>query len=359
MVAKHRGGVPAAVGGYRQLVTWSIVSASEGTRLARAKKLIEASARRKNCEACRLAPAGGMRYVRVLLDQVTYRMSRCSALAVLLLSLALQQAPAQQPAPAQTPALPRCGAAGADPQSAADPRRHPARRVRPLPRQQRSALLPPRRPRRLRRRIDQRQEHDPLQDAEGRHAHPARSLRQPRTSTRSCSGTTPLKYERELDTVFVDFPETLKAGRDVLDRLLLLRHAEGAAAASAASRSGKDPAGHGTGSTPPAKARAPASGGRTRTSGATKSRTWRSASPIPNGLVDVSNGKFVGKTDLGDGYTRWDWQVHYPINNYDVSLNIGNYVHFADTLGDLPLDFYVLPEDLDKAQDAVRAGQGR
>ena len=51
---------------------------------------------------------------------------------------------------------------------------------------------------------------------------------------------------------------------------------------------------------------------------------------VPNGLMDVSNGRFVGKTDLGDGYTRWDWQVHYPINNYDVSLNIGNYEHFAD-----------------------------
>ena len=58
----------------------------------------------------------------------------------------------------------------------------------------------------------------------------------------------------------------------------------------------------------------------------------------------------MGKTDLGDGYTRWDWLVHYPINNYDVSLNIGNYVHFSDRLGDLPLDFYVLPEDLDKAK---------
>ena len=46
--------------------------------------------------------------------------------------------------------------------------------------------------------------------------------------------------------------------------------------------------------------------------------------------MDVSNGKFMGKKDLGDGYTRWDWQVHYPINNYDVALNIGNYVHFSD-----------------------------
>src|ERR1700676_5297479 len=79
---------------------------------------------------------------------------------------------------------------------------------------------------------------------------------------------------------------------------------------------------------------------------------------IPNDLVDVSNGKFVGKTDLGDGYTRWDWRVHYPINNYDVSLNIGNYVHFSDQLGDLPLDFYVLPEDLDKAKTQFTQAKG-
>ena len=71
---------------------------------------------------------------------------------------------------------------------------------------------------------------------------------------------------------------------------------------------------------------------------------------VPNDLVDASNGKFTGKTDLGDGYTRWDWHVHYPINSYNVSLNIGNYVHFADTLGDLPLDFYVTSENLDKAK---------
>ncbi len=30
---------------------------------------------------------------------------------------------------------------------------------------------------------------------------------------------------------------------------------------------------------------------------------------VPNGLTDVSNGRFMGKTDLGDGYTRWDWHV--------------------------------------------------
>jgi len=67
-------------------------------------------------------------------------------------------------------------------------------------------------------------------------------------------------------------------------------------------------------------------------------------------LVEVSGGRFQGKYDLGDGYTRWDWRVQYPINNYDVSLNIGKYVHFADTYDGLTLDYYVFPEDLEKAK---------
>jgi aminopeptidase N len=69
---------------------------------------------------------------------------------------------------------------------------------------------------------------------------------------------------------------------------------------------------------------------------------------VPDGLMDVSNGRFMGMTPLGDGYTRWDWEVHYPINSYDVALNIGAYVHFSDRLGDLPLDFYTLPEDRER-----------
>ena len=70
----------------------------------------------------------------------------------------------------------------------------------------------------------------------------------------------------------------------------------------------------------------------------------------PGDLVEVSGGRFQGKQDLPDGYTRWNWHVSYPINNYDVSLNIGKYVHFDDRYGDLTLDYYVFPEDLDKAR---------
>ena len=70
----------------------------------------------------------------------------------------------------------------------------------------------------------------------------------------------------------------------------------------------------------------------------------------PSELQEVSGGRFQGKEDLHDGYTRWNWAVSYPINNYDVSLNIGRYEHFADRYGDLTLDYYVFPEDLSQAR---------
>ncbi|QED37528.1 M1 family metallopeptidase [Antarcticibacterium arcticum] len=71
---------------------------------------------------------------------------------------------------------------------------------------------------------------------------------------------------------------------------------------------------------------------------------------VPNGLMNVSNGRFAGKKDLGDGYTRWSWKVSNPINNYNVVLNIGNYVHFRDNYKGLDLDYYVLPYNLEKAK---------
>ncbi len=79
---------------------------------------------------------------------------------------------------------------------------------------------------------------------------------------------------------------------------------------------------------------------------------------VPTGLTDASNGKFVGKTDLPDGYTRWDWQVHYPINSYDVSLNIAKYAHWSDTYSGVPVDFYALPADLEKAKAQFTQAKG-
>lgn len=71
---------------------------------------------------------------------------------------------------------------------------------------------------------------------------------------------------------------------------------------------------------------------------------------VPTGLKDISNGRLINTADDGDGYTRYDWLVRNPINNYDVTVNIGRYTGFSDHFGDLTLEYYVLPRDLKKAR---------
>jgi len=161
-------------------------------------------------------------------------------------------------------------------------------------------------------------------------------------------GGTALEYERELNSFFVKFPSTLKAGKTyAIDVRYSGSPREQGRFGGIAFR--KDPDGRHWINT--------ACEGEGASIWWPNKDQWRDEVEemelrvaVPNDLVDVSNGKFVGKTDLGDGYTRWDWHIQYPINNYNVSLNIGNYTHFADRLGDLPLDFYVLPGSLEKAK---------
>lgn len=76
---------------------------------------------------------------------------------------------------------------------------------------------------------------------------------------------------------------------------------------------------------------------------------------VPNGLMNVSNGRFLGSKDLGDGYTRWDWEVKNPINNYDITLNIADYVHIHDEHKGLDLDYYVLRDNEEKARKHFEA----
>ena len=157
-----------------------------------------------------------------------------------------------------------------------------------------------------------------------------------------------LKYERDHNTVYVDFPDTLRAGRTYAIEF----HYSGqpreegrfGALAFRTTPDGKQwintaNEGEGSASWWPSKDQ------------------WRDEPEgadirvaVPNGLINVSNGRFMGKTDLGDGYTRWDYRVHYPINSYNVSLNIAEYTHFAEVLGDLTMDYFVLPGNLDKAK---------
>jgi aminopeptidase N len=161
-------------------------------------------------------------------------------------------------------------------------------------------------------------------------------------------GSTELKYVREFNAVFVDFPQTLKKDSVyAVDFHYSGNPAETGRFGGITFR--KDPAGRLWINTacqgPGAMVWWP-----NKEQQRDEVESMRLSVAIPSNLVDVSNGKFLGKTDLGDGYTRWDWFIQYPINNYCVSLNIGNYAHFSDSLGNQTLDFYCLPENLEKAR---------
>lgn len=75
---------------------------------------------------------------------------------------------------------------------------------------------------------------------------------------------------------------------------------------------------------------------------------------IPDTLVDVSNGRLREVTEYGNGTKTWHWFVSNPINNYGVNINIADYAHFSDVFegeqGELTLDYYVLPENLEAAK---------
>ncbi len=165
---------------------------------------------------------------------------------------------------------------------------------------------------------------------------------------RISSGPAELKYTREGDAVFIDFPGTLKKGSlQSINFRYSGNLAERKRFGGVSFR--KDPAGRPWITTscqgPGAMVWWPNKEQRRD-----EVESMRLHVAVPNNLVDVSNGRFAGKTDLGDGTTRWDWLISYPINNYCVALNIGNYVHFSDRLNDLTLDFYCLPESLEKAR---------
>lgn len=169
-------------------------------------------------------------------------------------------------------------------------------------------------------------------------------------------GDIKLKSERDSGAVFVDFPEMLKAGREVSIDFYYSGTPEQKGRFGGFTF-GKDPKGRQWIYTS-CEMQGASVWWPNKDQWKDKVESMDISVAIPNGLVDVSNGKFVGKKDLGDGYTRWDWHVSYPINNYNVSLNIGTYEHFADKLDDLTLDFYALPEDLDKAKKQFAQAKG-
>jgi aminopeptidase N len=75
---------------------------------------------------------------------------------------------------------------------------------------------------------------------------------------------------------------------------------------------------------------------------------------VPEKYQAISNGRLRDIVLLKDGFTRYEWFVDYPINNYNVTFYMGKYTEFTDTLNysgkNLVMRYHVLPYHLDKAR---------
>ncbi len=74
----------------------------------------------------------------------------------------------------------------------------------------------------------------------------------------------------------------------------------------------------------------------------------------PDTLNAISNGRLKNVSASNNGFKTWLWEVKNPINNYDVTVNIGKYTYWNDTLngekGKLDLQYWVLDYNLEKAK---------
>lgn len=77
---------------------------------------------------------------------------------------------------------------------------------------------------------------------------------------------------------------------------------------------------------------------------------------VPDDLIFVGNGILESEMHNEEKAKKsFTWKVSYPINNYNVTVNIAKYANFQDNYvaedGDtLILDYWVLPYNLDKAK---------
>ena len=83
---------------------------------------------------------------------------------------------------------------------------------------------------------------------------------------------------------------------------------------------------------------------------------------VPDELMAVANGN-LENTETIDGRSTYTWNISYPINNYNVSINVGDYKHFSDEYispvkGKLSCDYYVMSYNLKKAKEHFKQVDG-
>ncbi|MEO8573214.1 MAG: M1 family metallopeptidase [Pyrinomonadaceae bacterium] len=79
---------------------------------------------------------------------------------------------------------------------------------------------------------------------------------------------------------------------------------------------------------------------------------------VPDPLIATGPGKFEGAKKNGNGTTTYNWRMTNPIANYSIVFNAAPYKIVQDkykSVGGemMPIFFYVLPEDADKAAGLI------
>jgi aminopeptidase N len=72
---------------------------------------------------------------------------------------------------------------------------------------------------------------------------------------------------------------------------------------------------------------------------------------VPEGNKVLANGRLVGVTENREaGTTTWHWSQEKPHSTYLFMLAIGPFTVIEDSLGNLPVNYWVYPEDADDAR---------
>ena len=75
---------------------------------------------------------------------------------------------------------------------------------------------------------------------------------------------------------------------------------------------------------------------------------------VPDGYMGISNGNLRSIKKVDERFINYQWFVSYPINNYNVTLYIGEFVNFNETFesinGSFIIDYYVQRHNLKKAK---------
>ncbi|KAA9349278.1 hypothetical protein F0P93_23065 [Larkinella humicola] len=162
----------------------------------------------------------------------------------------------------------------------------------------------------------------------------------------------PLAYTREFDAVFVQFPEKLKPGSEQeldIEYSGTPQVPDWSVPMMGGFLWDKDQEGH-----PWVQVVCQGSGASlwwpNKDHLSDEPDSMRISVTVPDGLMNISNGRLLRKTALPDHWTNYEWYVSYPINNYNVTLNIGKYAHRRETYGpdSLTLDYYCMPYNQEK-----------